>query len=132
MDTYTTLAAQLERDVSELFWDVTAQLKRRFVSVQMMRDDNFRHRRDRKESDIHAFYELANGQYLHLRGCVRHMLFVPPAQREGRVYLTGYLKSEIVQVGMDHSFQQRWYDWNAGSIASELINQNPTLLVKRE
>ena len=115
-----------ENRIEDLMMGVAGKLSGKVRSIQMMRDDNFVHRRDRKTNDVHAFFELSNGQYFHLRTYTRHMLDMDTVPSD-KILLTGYTKAGIAQIGGTHSLKQDWYQWDADTIASEVVRQNPSL-----
>lgn len=116
-----------ESRISDLMFTVASKFSGKVKSIQLMRDDDFVHRRDRTTNDIHVFLELKNGQYFHLRAYTRHMLDMGKIP-EDRIFLTGYLKSSVSQTGGEHSLRQDWYIWNAEAIANEITRQNLGLL----
>ncbi|MEK6961247.1 MAG: hypothetical protein AABX47_08820 [Nanoarchaeota archaeon] len=120
-------ALELESLATNLFLRVAANLQGRSKSVQLMRDDNFAHRRDRTSNDIHLFIELISGGYYQLRSYTRHMLHHPDKVDAGEIFLTGYRQDEILQVGGIHSLRQDWYPSDAEFIAREVISQNPDI-----
>ncbi len=117
---------ELESMATLLFQRVAAQLQGRFISLQLMNDDNFVHRRDRTSNDIHLFLELPQ-TYFHLRSYTRHMLLAPTQVADGKIFLTGYTKQQITLTGGNHSLEQKWYHRDPVMISQEIIRQNPTL-----
>lgn len=112
-----------ERSIAILFFDVANEMNGKYISFQLMRDDDFMHRRDRHFNDIHLFLELNGRGYFHLKGYTRHMLEHPELIASQRVYLTGYLKSNISKVGGTHSLRQDWYKRDPKKIAEQIIVQ---------
>lgn len=119
----------LESKLADLFWRISIKLNGTYKSVQLMRDDNFVHRKDRTSNDIHAFFELRNREYFHLRGYTRHMLEHPQLSAK-KVFLTGYRKNDIELVGGIHSLEQKWYELNPSIIANQIREQNLNLFQK--
>ncbi len=115
-----------ENRIASLLFAVASKFSGKVKSTQLMSDDNFVHRRDRTTNDIHLFLELKNGQYFHLRAYTRHMLDMGGIP-EDKIFLTGYIKTSVTQIGGDHSLKQGWYTWDAEAIASEVISQNEGL-----
>lgn len=110
--------------ISNLMFEIGSRLSAKVVSIQIMRDDDFVHRRDRTSNDIHMFCELKNGQYFHLRVYTRHMLDMDEIPTN-TIFLTGYIKELRSQIGGNHSLKQNWYEWDADIIADQIITQNP-------
>lgn len=115
-----------ENRISDLMFAIASKFSGKTKSTQLMRDDDFVHRRDRATNDIHVFLELKNGQYFHLRAYTRHMLDMGDIPKD-RIFLTGYKKSSVSQTGGEHSLRQDWYIWDAETIANEIISQNEEL-----
>ena len=118
---------QLESVTADLFAKIGAQLSGKCQSFQLLRDDDFNHRRDRDSNDIHLFLELLNSGYFHLRAYIRHMLQNKEKIKSGELFLTGYYKDEISLHGGQHSFRQGWYSADGNQIAIEIEMQNPHL-----
>ena len=123
-ESYIKEAVLLESKLKHLFVDISSNFVGKIISFQLMRDDDFVHRRDRIENDIHMFFELKNGEYFHLRGYTRFMLTALELVKEGKIFLTGYRKNTITHNGGEHSFKQKWYENDANKIADEIISQN--------
>ena len=119
----------LENRVSELLFTVGSRLISQIKSIQIMRDDYFFHRRDRKINDMHVFLELYDGQYFHLKVYNRHMLDLSDIPTD-KVLLTGYINPRISHVGGTHKLRQGWYPADAYTIVDEIISQNPELFPK--
>lgn len=116
-------AVLLEGKTADLM-SAVAPLIKSVKSFELMRDNDFSKRKDREINDIHLFFELENGKYFHLRAYTRYML---DTGVKDKVFLTGYIKSSVNQVGGEHSLRQGWYEWNPTEIANEVMLQNPTL-----
>ena len=112
-----------ENRISDLMFAIASKFSGRVKTTQLMRDDDFVHRRDRTTNDFHLFLELKNGQYFHLRAYTRHMLDKGKIT-EDKILLTGYTKSSVSQTGGEHALRQGWYSWNAEAIANEIVSQN--------
>ncbi len=116
---------RFEQSIGDFFFDVAVHLSGRYVSVQVLKDDHFVHRKDRMTNDIHAFFELYNSGYFHLRAYVRHMLDHP--ETVDSLFLTGYRKTGISHSGGAHALHQRWYPRDPAAVADEILVQNPHL-----
>ena len=121
---YLKNAIILENKSKNLFVEIMAKISNHVKSVTIMSDDNFTHRKDRVENDIHLFLELHNGKYFHLRSYVRFMLTALEIVEQDKIFLTGYLKNSVTQNGGTHSFKQTWYNLNSENIFEEILNQN--------
>lgn len=125
LEKYSTKEIMLfENKISDLFFEIAAEFTGNVKSTQMMRDDDFVHRNDRKTNDIHLFLELKDGNYFHLRAYTRHMLEAGQTSG-GQIFLTGYEKNGVDQTGGNHTLKQDWYEWDAKTIVQEIIKQNP-------
>ncbi|MEI6588055.1 MAG: hypothetical protein WCO05_03850 [Candidatus Moraniibacteriota bacterium] len=118
-----------ENRISDLMFVIMSKLSKRVKSVQVMKDDNFVHRRDRTANDIHVFFELKNGQFFHLKAYTKHMLDMDDIPVK-KIFLTGYVQSSISQIGGKHSLKQGWYEWSDEVIASEIVAQNQALFLE--
>lgn len=118
---------ELESVTTDLFAKIGAQLSGKCKSFQLLRDDDFSHRRDRDSNDIHLFLELFKDGYFHLRAYIRHMLQHQEKIKNGELFLTGYYKDGISLNGGTHSFRQDWYLADSEVITREIEMQNPHL-----
>lgn len=111
-----------ENRIESLMFTTASKLTGKVKSFQLMRDDNFVHRRDRTTNDIHIFFELNNGQFFHLRAYTRYMLDMEEIPTD-KIFLTGYKKPSVSQTGGEHAFKQDWYPWDPEAIANEVLSQ---------
>ena len=118
---------QFENRIADLMFAVGVKFSKKVTSFEVKRDDDFIHRKDRQNNDIHLFFQLKNGRYFHLRAYTRQMLDVNKKTATDKIFLTGYLQSSVDNEGGEHSFRQAWYDWNPETVSEEIEKQNPTL-----
>lgn len=132
MTNQITQVISLENLISNLFFDIASDLSGTYVSVEFLKDDNFNHRRDRISNDIHAFFELYNKGYFHLRSYTRHMMDNHDMVESGNIFLTGYRKDKVELFGGAHSLRQDWYINDSKLISFEIISQNPDLFKAKD
>lgn len=128
MSNLTLQTINLENLTSNLLLNIALKLAGKYKTFQLMKDDNFVHRKDRTSNDIHLFLELEDN-YFHLRSYTRHMLDHSLKVKDNYIFLTGYQKKDIELNGGKHSFRQDWYKRDADTIAKEIIYQNQRLFL---